>query len=472
MNAGTSVKARRSGKMAKGSVRSQWLRGLPTAILLAVLPILALFLGSPAFAADKRVALVIGNAAYSHTAPLANPRNDAEDVAATLRGAGFQVLEGIDLDKAGMDDMLARFARQAEDADAALIFYAGHGMQIDGQNVLVPVDAELKDEISIRYETTPLADVTNAFVRVNGMKILILDACRNNPLAERLARNQTLVRQGFARISSPRGMLVASATQADELAYDGSGRNSVFTSALVAELREPGLEIHELFRRVAVNVSEESGGRQLPETSSSLAGSFYFRPGETDESAWLALRTSRDVAELNGFIETFPSSLLADAAKARIALIEVEAREQELRDRIASLRRTDGDGAQVAFADLDAEASAVTRNVAPTPAAVAAGELDPEPALELLDPVARVAMWVPPESEASAELPPARQPKQRAPKAAAASAPAVRAEPKPEPPALDTSEPSPGLTCAAIIERAQLGGLTPGDAQLLTELCQ
>ena len=286
--------------------------------------------------AEKRVALVIGNAGYRHTAALANPGNDAKDVAAALREAGFEVTEGLDLDKQGMDVQLARFARSAEDASAAVIFYAGHGLQYQGRNYLVPVDAKLEDEIGIQFETTVLEDLMSAFVRVKGVQILILDACRNNPLAGRLAEQHIEVGTGFSRISSPRGMLVASATQANEVAFDGKGRNSFFTAALVDQLKVPGVEIHEMFRRVAAEVNEKTGGKQLPETSSSLGAAFFVNPGETDELAWAKLRESSDVSELRAFVERFPDSLLADAAAARIELIERIASERDLQQQLAA----------------------------------------------------------------------------------------------------------------------------------------
>jgi hypothetical protein len=285
--------------------------------------------------AEKRVALVIGNSAYRHTERLANPRNDATDVAAALRSAGFEVTEGLDLDKEGMDRELARFARSAADASAAVVFYAGHGLQYQGQNYLVPVDAALEDEIGIRFETTSIDDLMSAFVRVSGVQILILDACRNNPLAGRLADRHVEVGKGLSRISSPRGMLVASATQANELAFDGSGRNSFFSGALVEQLKVPGLEAHEVFRRVAATVNEETKGKQLPETSSSLAAPFYFNPGETDQQAWSKLRDSMDVEQLRGFVARYPDSLLVDAAKARIDLAERIASEKDLQKQLA-----------------------------------------------------------------------------------------------------------------------------------------
>src|SRR5262245_15166126 len=141
-------------------------------------------------AAERRVALVVGNAQYKNSSLLlANPKNDAQDVSAALRALGFDVMETTDADKRSLDLAVQQFARRVTDADAALFFYAGHAMQFQGRNYLMPTDAELEDEISLRYQMTAIDDVRAALDRANGVKIMILDACRNNPLADRLARN-------------------------------------------------------------------------------------------------------------------------------------------------------------------------------------------------------------------------------------------------------------------------------------------
>eukprot|EP01042_Synura_sphagnicola_P028934 gene28934-37326_t len=152
---------------------------------------LAFLCGLPNAAAaetgERRVALVIGNATYRAAPALPNPGNDAQDVAAALRAVGFEVIEGRDLDRRGMGEALGRFARAAVDADAALFFYAGHGLQFRGENFLLPVDSAPNDEFGIPYETTRVADVIDALHNAKGVRLLILDACRNNPLADRIA---------------------------------------------------------------------------------------------------------------------------------------------------------------------------------------------------------------------------------------------------------------------------------------------
>jgi uncharacterized caspase-like protein len=283
---------------------------------------------------ERRVALVIGNSAYRHFPALPNPRTDALDLAASLRKVGFEVIEGPDLTKGGMATTLQRFARLAAEADAALVFYAGHGLQYQGQNYLVPTDAKLEDEIDLDYETIRVEDVVRALDRARGVRILILDACRNLPLPDR-GRRDVFRDQGLAKLGR-RGMIVAYATQANEVAYDGNGRNSFFTGALLKEISEPGVEVGQLFRRVQASVSDKTGGRQMPELSLSVATEFYFNRGETDIQAWTQLRNSADIADLQRFVERFPNSFYVEDAKSRISLIQQLAAAQQGAGRRAS----------------------------------------------------------------------------------------------------------------------------------------
>ena len=276
--------------------------------------------------AETRVALVIGNSAYRNTPVLANPVNDAEDIANALKKVGFNVLFERNLDKRGMERAMARFARLAQDADAALFFYAGHGMQYRGLNYLVPVDAKLEDEFSLNYELTRIDDVLFGLERARGVKVLILDACRNNPLLDRLTLTSTtrdiVGTRGLARIEPTRGMVIAYSTQPNQVAVDGNGRNSPFTMALVKQIDEPGLEISTLFRRVAAEVDRATDGRQLPELSISLRSDFYLNTRETDFQAWTKVRASNDPAELNNFIAQYPASVLVPVVRERLAAVE------------------------------------------------------------------------------------------------------------------------------------------------------
>jgi hypothetical protein len=276
--------------------------------------------------AEKRVALVVGNAAYQNTPRLTNPVNDADDLADVLKVVGFAVTLERDLDKRGMERAIVQFARDARDADAALFYYAGHGLQHRGLNYLMPTDARLDDEFSLNFEMARLEDIVLSLGQARGVKILVLDACRRNPLVDRLAGVATtrdfVTTRGLARFDATRGMVVAYATQADQVAGDGTERNSPFTAALVKRIKEPGLEIGTLFRRVAADVNRVTRGRQLPELSVSLLGEFYFSPADSDVQAWAKVRASKDPAELRRFIARYASSPLATDARERLEAIE------------------------------------------------------------------------------------------------------------------------------------------------------
>jgi hypothetical protein len=276
--------------------------------------------------ADKRVALVIGNSGYQNTPTLANPVNDAEDLAVALKRVGFDVVLERNLNKRSMEQAIGRFARLAQDADTALFFFAGHGIQHRGLNYLVPIDATLEDEFSLNFDVTRVDDVLFALERARGVKILVLDACRDNPLLDRLTRTAAtrdlLPTKGLAKIEPTRGMVIAYSTQANQIAVDGGGRNSPFATALVKEIDQPGVEIGTLFRRVAADVHRLTKGRQLPELSISLVGEFYLNTGETDLQAWAKIRGSKNPTDLADFITRYPVSVLVHDARQRLAALE------------------------------------------------------------------------------------------------------------------------------------------------------
>jgi tetratricopeptide (TPR) repeat protein len=253
--------------------------GAAPAPLIPVVPAAPPVAAAPV--AGKRVALVIGNAAYQNTGALLNPANDSTDIAGALRRLNFEVVEGRDLDKRGMDDAFRRFARLVRDSDLALFFYAGHAMQYQGVNYLMPVDARLKDEADLPYEMAKLSDVMEDMARAKGIRIAIIDACRDNPLEQKLKRSISLTRgsatRGLAKIEKVEGSVIVYATQAGSTADDGDGRNSPFTTALLKHLETPQLEIGILFRRVASAVHAATQGRQFPEISLSLVSEIYLR---------------------------------------------------------------------------------------------------------------------------------------------------------------------------------------------------
>jgi len=306
----------------------------------------AVMCGSVQAWAERRVALVVGNATYTvANISLSNPRNDAEDISAALRELDFKVVTAINATRRDMELKLEEFARLAADADSALFFYAGHAMQYQGRNYLMPTDATLSDEISVRYEMVGLDEVSAALDRVNGIKILILDACRNNPLADSLrktiagAARSVAATRGLARIDKTQGMVIAYATAADAVAEDGTNRNSPFTAALLKWLKEPGLEIATVLRRVTADVNAQTGGRQRPETTISLLSDYYLN--QSDRIAWERTNPD-DAAALRDFLGKYASSPLAILARNRLDVLERLAQErEEAKRREAEQKRQD-----------------------------------------------------------------------------------------------------------------------------------
>jgi hypothetical protein len=297
---------------------------LVRSLVLGLLFAVGLF--AEACAAEQRVALVIGNGAYWSAPELRNSRNDADDISAQLKQLGFAVIDGRDLDRSSMQAALSRFAQRLKGADAGLVYYSGHGLQMNGQNFLVPVDLKYDNGTFTPFELVKVDDVIDALGYTDGVRLLVLDACRDNPFAKTLAQNKATrgagTTRGLAKIERSQGMLIAYSTQANDVAADGVGRNSPFTAALVRELQVPGLEVATVFRRVAVNVNRETAGAQTPELSVSLLGDFYLNPQESDISAWQKLGPTAGADGLKSFISRFPTSVMVDAARARLEAIE------------------------------------------------------------------------------------------------------------------------------------------------------
>ena len=302
--------------------------------------VLALAPHEAAARAERRVALIIGNSAYAHTPPLPNPRNDAEALAGVLGGLGFEVVEGLDLDRASTTRLLRAYADRLKGASVALFFYAGHGLQVDGINYLVPVDARLEEENDLPFEAVELSLVLRLMQRQVPMSLVFMDACRDNPLAQNLSRSMgksrsVAVGKGLARVSSGVGMLVAYATQPGAVAADGTGRHSPFTGALLKHIAAPGLEVRQVLSRVRERVLRETGGRQVPWDNSSLTGDFYFaaqQPGAGQPAAapaavdpalidltfWKSVEDSRDPADFQAYLQEFPGGRFARLARNRI----------------------------------------------------------------------------------------------------------------------------------------------------------
>jgi uncharacterized caspase-like protein len=221
-----------------------------------------------------RVALVIGNESYAH-APLKNPANDAKTMAGTLRELGFKVDLVLNADLKSLSKAVDRFVGAVRPGDVAFFYYAGHGVQIDGENLLVPVDFNAKDEADAKYETYSASRVhermEGAGARIN---IIVLDACRNNPF-----RSVRSGAGGLLAMNTGRGTFIAFATAPGKTASDNpTGSNGLFTTHLVTALKQPGLSLDQVFNRVREGVYLASGQQQLPWTGSSVIGEFFFRP--------------------------------------------------------------------------------------------------------------------------------------------------------------------------------------------------
>ncbi|MGA7325394.1 MAG: caspase family protein, partial [Rhodomicrobium sp.] len=237
---------------------------------------------TPLAAKGRRVALVIGNSNYSNAGNLTNPANDARAIAATLRRTGFaEVIERYNLDLAAMIAAIKDFGDKTADADWAVVYYAGHGMEMNGVSYLIPTDAKLLRDTHAIDEALPLDRVLAKVETARRLRLVILDACRNNPFAARMVRAAGLNRsigRGLARLEPEGGVLVAYSAKHGTLAQDGDGANSPFATALAAYLEEPGLEIQFLFRKVRDRVMAETGGAQEPFLYGSLGSEpLYFR---------------------------------------------------------------------------------------------------------------------------------------------------------------------------------------------------
>jgi tetratricopeptide (TPR) repeat protein len=225
---------------------------------------------------QRRVALVIGNANYK-TSSLRNPVTDAKDMAQALAGFGFEVIYKTDLSQNEMKRAIREFGEKIQQGGTGLFYYAGHAVQVDGRNYLIPVGAEITSEHEVEYESVDVGLLLSQMQDAhNELNIVILDACRNNPFSRKFRS----ANEGLASINAPSGTLIAYATAPGAVASDGEGRNGLYTQELLKAMREPGLKIEDVFKRVRRSVQNYTGSKQTPWESSSLVGDFYFLPGE------------------------------------------------------------------------------------------------------------------------------------------------------------------------------------------------
>src|SRR6202158_6146299 len=304
--------------------------------------------------ADRRVAFVVGNGAYKNVDTLPNPPVDAKAMAALLRNAGYDVVEGVDLGRDDMTAPLREFALKTPGADVAVFFYAGHGISVNGKNYLIPVDGDLKSEVDVKLGAAIDIDVTlDQTMSDAKVKLVFLDACRDNPFAAKIrsaSRSRSVnVQTGLAEMKSGEGTLIAFATGPGQTALDGQeGTNSPFTRALLAHIATPGVEIQQAMTRVRADVSAQTSKQQLPWGHTNLTGAVYLNamgapaadgtPGEATPAQaasaaapvasevelefWRSIKDSNKPEELNAYLTNYPSGQFRPIALARIAALQ------------------------------------------------------------------------------------------------------------------------------------------------------
>jgi uncharacterized caspase-like protein len=290
---------------------------------------------------DKRVALVIGNSGYRYTRRLDNPRNDATDIGAALKRLGFQVIEGFDLDKSGLDEKIREFTVHLRGAAVGVFFYAGHGLHVAGQNYLVPVDARLGSAPALDLELVRLDLVHRTMERNAPTNILFFDACRDGPLPDALARamgtRSAEIGRGLATVQGGAGTLISFSTQPGTIALDGKGRNSPYSAALARQLAAPHEDLGAMLIAIRNDVMKETDGRQVPWEHSALTGRFYFDPAAVGAAgprtvaaepstpareafeAWSLAMDTTNLTVLKAFIARYGDTFYAELARARIA---------------------------------------------------------------------------------------------------------------------------------------------------------
>lgn len=344
-----------------------------TALLMALLAATAA-LGA---ASAERVALVVGNANYPGN-PLANPGNDARAVADLLGRAGFQVESRYDTSREALLDSVTRFGQRLRDPQIklAVFFYAGHGLQLDWRNYLVPVDARVRNAADVQRQTVDASELIKFMNESRGRSfVAILDACREDPFLGSFRPPA----KGLSPFDAPSGSLLAYSTAPGQVAYDGKGSNSLYTKHLVHELASPDVSLEDAFKRVRLNVRMESGGRQIPWESTSLEQDVTLFPQrkaklsdaelerrfELELAEWTKVRRSENINGLAEFIRAFPSGNVSELAQARLnRLLEDELRkadaarrEAEQQARVqAEVLRLKGEATAVSAADREQSA--------------------------------------------------------------------------------------------------------------------
>jgi formylglycine-generating enzyme required for sulfatase activity len=298
--------------------------------------VLAVGLACPAAAAhadpERRVALIIGNDAYRKLPKLENAASDARLMERELKAAGFDPVVKINAGRKEMNNAINDFAGKLSAGAVGLFYYAGHGIQAKDRNYLIPVDADVETEADLESDAVDAGKVTRAMEEAhNRLNIVVLDACRDNPLPKGRSASR-----GLAVMPAPTGTFVAYATGPGQIAQDGAkGGNGVFTGELAKALREPGLSIEQVFKKAAGGVRERTGGKQVPWIQASIQGDFYFRPpnavapvvrndggssGGTDKETvfWQSIQNSSRASDFQAYLDKYPSGDFVALARSRL----------------------------------------------------------------------------------------------------------------------------------------------------------
>jgi hypothetical protein len=316
--------------------------GLLSSLVFITTLTISVLLSSPVLSNEKRgiqirtgrYALVIGNGAYS-VSPLKNPVNDSEDMAQLLEQLSFVVIHRHDIGLREMETSVREFGHMLETGGTGLFYYAGHGMQVEGRNYLIPVDAVIESESDVRFEALDVGRVLGKMEDAgNGLNIVILDACRDNPFA----RGFRSTRSGLARMDAPRGTLIAYATAPGSVAADGDGRNGIYTGNLLSYMAIPGMPVEQVFKNVRIGVIRDTNQKQVPWETSSLTGDFYFAPpavvketarkekdfGKTQQHGsrestevifWESIKDSDKPELFKAYLRKFPNGVFSDIAR-------------------------------------------------------------------------------------------------------------------------------------------------------------
>jgi len=302
---------------------------------------------------ERRTALVIGNGDYRNISPLRNPVNDARDIAAALKHLGFEVLHMENADQRSMERVVVQFSRSLRKGGVGLFYYAGHGVQVNGRNYLIPVGVEINTEFDVKYEAVDMGRVLDGMYDAgNGLNIVMLDACRNNPFV----RSFRTADRGLARMDAPTGTFIAYATAPGSVAADGDGRNGIFTKHLLKNMKSPGLSIERVLKLTRNEVMAETGNKQVPWQASSLTGDFYF----VSAGAGLS-QAAGTPSEREAMVELSDERAKLERERRELERLKLEIEKEKM---VAERRRLEAEKQKMASAGKSEKADKSTPKVA------------------------------------------------------------------------------------------------------------